>query len=72
MQKAENGARETRSRRFASSGGGGYTPHPMYECQKKGFAKRAIRKRMKIKRLFYTRKKGAICKCMKRKNDDFC
>jgi hypothetical protein len=37
----------------------------MHECQKKGLAKRAIRKRMKTKGLFLARKKGAICKCMK-------
>src|SRR5882672_6382250 len=42
-----------------------YTPHPMQECQKKGLAKREIRKRMKTKGLFFARKKGAICKCMK-------
>src|SRR3989454_10546966 len=42
-----------------------YPPHPMHECQKKGLAKRAIRKRMKTKGLFLARKKGAICKCMK-------
>ena len=32
---------------------GGYTPHPMHECQNKGDIK------------------WAICKCMKRKSDDF-
>ena len=42
----------------------------MHECQKKGLAKRAIRKRMKIKSLFFMRKRGAIHKCMKRKNGD--
>jgi len=50
--------------------GGGYTPHPMHECQKKGLAKRAIRKRMKTKSLFFMRKRGAIHKCVKRKNGD--
>jgi hypothetical protein len=42
----------------------------MHEYQKKGLAKRAIRKRMKAKSLFFARKRGAIHKCMKRKNQD--
>jgi hypothetical protein len=42
-----------------------YTLHPMHECQKKGLAKRAIRKSMKTKGLFFAKKEGAICKCMK-------
>jgi hypothetical protein len=42
----------------------------MHECEKKGLAKIAIRKRMKGRGLFFERKKGAICKCMKRKKRD--
>ncbi len=48
-----------------------YTPHPMHECQNKRDRKWAICKRMKRKRLFFARKKGAIHKWMKRKNGDF-
>ncbi len=48
-----------------------YTPHPMHECQNKEDTKWAIRKRMKTKRLFFARRRGAIHKCLKRKNDDF-
>ena len=42
----------------------------MHECEKKGLAKIAIRKRMKGRGLFFERKKRAICKCMKRKKRD--
>jgi len=33
-------------------------PHPMHECQKKGLAKRAIRKRTKTNGLFFAKKEG--------------
>ena len=52
-------------------GGAPYTPHPMHECQNKRDRKWAICRRMKRKRLFLARKKGAIHKWMKRKNGDF-
>jgi len=32
----------------------------MHECQKKGIAKRAIRKRMKTKGLFFAKKEGNL------------
>jgi hypothetical protein len=43
----------------------------MHEYQKKGVARIAIHKRMKMKKLFLCNEKVAICKYMKRKTGAF-
>src|SRR6266446_2549757 len=59
-----------RGRPVKRNGPEGVPAHSMHEFQKKGLVKKAIHKRIEIKRLSFMRKGGAIPKRRKRKNGD--